>query len=194
MPIERRGSDWVDLAVDQCTMLYASEGTRIKRYDVCADAPMTDLTGLLHEAYALRILPGGRSVLVADRTAIQMVDGITGGLVRSYDAPGQDCWFALNLDPDGTSFWSADFCTSTVYKFDIADGTVLQSFSSGSPSGTVFGLAVDGEFSDARNRDCSSDSWVQPSLVCRAEEALSAIARQVWCSRRGAVGDARTHR
>jgi len=83
---------------------------------------------------------------------------VGGGITRIYDAPGQDCWFALNLDPDGTSFWSADFCTSMVYKFDIESGTVLRSFSTGTPANTVFGLVVNGEFSDARNRDCSSEN------------------------------------
>lgn len=159
VPLERRGSDWIDLAIDQCTMYYTSEGSSIKRYDVCADTALPDLTSGLTEAYALRILPGGQGVLVADTTTIQLVDNVVGGgIQRIYDAPGQDCWFALNLDPDGTSFWSADFCTSMVYKFDIASGTVLQSFSTGTSTNTVFGLVVNGEFSDARNRDCSSEN------------------------------------
>lgn len=63
VPIERRGSDWMDLAIDQCTMYYTSEGPSIKRFDVCADAALPDLTGVLTEAYALRILPGGQGVL-----------------------------------------------------------------------------------------------------------------------------------
>ncbi|MDX1670055.1 MAG: hypothetical protein R3194_11600, partial [Limnobacter sp.] len=29
-----RGSDWIDLAADQCTMYYTSEGTLVKRFDV----------------------------------------------------------------------------------------------------------------------------------------------------------------
>lgn len=152
------GSDWIDLSIDQCTLLYTPEGPAIRRFNICTNTPLNDLTGLLNQAFALRILPGERAVLVADRTTIQIVDGITGGLFQSYDAPGQDCWFALNLDPDGTSFWSADFCTSMVYKFDIASGAVLQSFSTETPPNTVFGLVVNGEFSDARNRNCSSEN------------------------------------
>jgi sugar lactone lactonase YvrE len=44
VPTERRGSDWIDLEADQCTLLYTSEGTRIKRYDVCEDLALPDLT------------------------------------------------------------------------------------------------------------------------------------------------------
>jgi DNA-binding beta-propeller fold protein YncE len=153
------GSDWIDLAVDQCTLLYTSEGASIRRFNVCTNTPMSDLTGVLSQAFALRILPGSQGILVADRTTIKLVDNfVGGGVTKFYDAPGQDCWFALNLDPDGSSFWSADFCTSMVFKFDIASGTVLQSFSTGTPSRTVFGLVVNGEFSQARNRDCSSEN------------------------------------
>jgi len=31
VPIERRGSDWIDLAIDRCTLYYTSEGRSIKR-------------------------------------------------------------------------------------------------------------------------------------------------------------------
>lgn len=41
------GSDWIDLSVDQCTLLYTSEGTSIRRFNVCTNTPMTDLTGKL---------------------------------------------------------------------------------------------------------------------------------------------------
>src|SRR5205823_14121325 len=30
-----RGTDWIDLASDQCTMQYTSEGTSIEQFDVC---------------------------------------------------------------------------------------------------------------------------------------------------------------
>lgn len=142
----------------QCTLLYTSEGTRIMRYDICDNTALPDVTNLLTTAYALRILPEPRSgILVADTATIKLVDANGGAIIETYDAPGQDCWFALNLDPDGTSFWSADFCKSMVYRFRIADGSVITSFSAGTPSGTVFGLVVNGEFSDARNRTCASE-------------------------------------
>jgi Bacterial Ig-like domain (group 1) len=144
-----RGSDWIDLAADQCTMFYTSEGTEVKRFDVCANTQRPDFAppGTLHGAsYALRLLlpAQGGGLLVADTQDIHRLDG-GGNVVKTYDALGQNCWFALNLDPDSTSFWSADFCTSNVYKFDMNSGAVLLSFNTGTPTNTVFGLAVFGE-------------------------------------------------
>lgn len=145
--VENRGSDWIDLAADQCTMFYTSEGTSIKRFDVCTNSQLPDfVAGVLHgPAYALRLLPGG-GLLVADSIDIHRLDSV-GSITQTYDAPGEDCWFALNLDPDGTSFWSADFCTSNIYKFDIASGTQLLTFNTGTDFQTVFGLVVKGVIS-----------------------------------------------
>src|SRR3989441_8958057 len=39
---EARGSDWIDLAADQCTLLYTSAGTTIKRFDVCTNTQLAD--------------------------------------------------------------------------------------------------------------------------------------------------------
>jgi hypothetical protein len=144
-----RGSDWIDLAADQCTMFYTSEGSEVKRFDVCTNTQLADFAppGTLHRpAFALRLLlpAQGGGLLVADSQDIHRLDG-SGAVAQTYDAPGENCWFALNLDPDSTSFWSADFCTSNVYKFDIATGSVLTSFNTGTPANTVFGLAVFGE-------------------------------------------------
>ena len=143
------GSDWIDLAADQCTMFYTSEGTDVKRFDVCTNTQLADFAppGTLHgRAFALRLLhpAQGGGLLVADSLDIHRLDG-SGAIAQTYDAPGENCWFALNLDPDSTSFWSADFCTSNVYKFDIATGSVLTTFNTGTPTNTVFGLAVFGE-------------------------------------------------
>ena len=143
--IENRGSNWIDLASDQCTLFYTSEGPSIKRFNVCNNMQLPDFaTGVLHSAgFALRLLPDG-GLLVTDFQDIDRLDA-SGQVVQTYDVPGENCWFALNLDPDGASFWSADVCTSNVYKFDIASGAQLLSFNTGTPSSTVFGLAVRGE-------------------------------------------------
>lgn len=149
--IEVVGTDWIELAADQCTLYYTSEGTSIKRFDVCEAAQLgdfaTDLPG--SNAFALRILPAGAGVLVADREQILLLDGISGSVLQAYDDEGQDNWFALNLDPDGTSFWSADFGTADVYKFDILTGEVLQTFNTDTGPNTVFGLTVAGEITVA---------------------------------------------
>jgi hypothetical protein len=63
----------------------------------------------------------------------------------TYDLAGVDGWFALNLDPDGTSFWSGSFLNDTFYKFDIASGTKLEEVNTGLGSGHLYGLVVYGE-------------------------------------------------
>lgn len=143
------GTDWIDLAPDECTMHYTSEGSTIKRFNVCTNTQLADFaTGLPgSKAFAHRILPDGGE-LVADSQTIKRVNA-SGAIIQSYDFAGQDSWFALNLDPDGTSFWSADFSTAEVVHFNIATGAVLGNFNTGTGNNTVFGLAVKGELTAA---------------------------------------------
>ena len=152
---DARGSDWIDLAADQSTMFYTSEGFFIKKYDVVGNAQLADFNALAlpsASAFALRIIPAGPfagDVLVAGTAAIYRLDA-SGTVVATYDKLGEDGWFALNLDPDGASFWSADFGTADVVKFDIATGAELLSFNTGTGPGTVFGLCVNGELTSAQ--------------------------------------------
>lgn len=149
--IEARGSDWIDLAADQCTMFYTSEGPNVKRFNVCTKTQLTDFNrdplpdGV---SFALRILPTG-DLFVANNSVITLLDS-AGNFVDTYDAAGQDCWFALNLDPDGETFWSADFCTADVYRFDIETGDGTLVFNTGTGFQTVHGLVVFGEITVGR--------------------------------------------
>jgi hypothetical protein len=152
---EARGSDWIDLAADQCTMFYTSEGAGIARFDVCSNTqlpyfvlpipfdpdvpPPYGLPG--SHAFALRLLPSG-GLIVADSEAIYRLDAAS-NIIQTYGAGGER-WFALSLDPDGTSFWSAGIFTGNVYKFDIASGAVLVTFNDTHCSSTG-GLSVFGE-------------------------------------------------
>jgi len=142
--IESRGSDWIDLAADQCTMYYTSEGFLVKKYDVCTNTQLPNFATLDHRpAFALRLLPGG-GLLVADSQDIHRLDS-SGVIIKTYDATDQNSWFALNLDPDGTSFWSGDFGTGKFFKFDIASGAELLSVNTLAGSSALFGLVVFGE-------------------------------------------------
>lgn len=147
---EDRGSDWVDLASDQCTIFYTSEDKNILRYDVCANQQLSDFTTTElpgSHAYALRILPND-DVLVADSESILRLDDL-GNVIQSYDSPGNDNWFALNIDPDGRSFWSADLVTADVAKFDISSGEMNLGFNAGA-AGFVGGITVKGEITAAQ--------------------------------------------
>ena len=142
-----RGSDWIDLASDQKTMYYTSEGRYIYRYDVSTGTQLSnfaDLGGGV--AFALRILGDG-GILVADQGDIKLLNS-TGGLVRSYDVTGENSWFALNLDPDGTTFWSGNYVSGNFYAFDIATGTLLKTISTGAYN-NLYGLSVYGEITQS---------------------------------------------
>lgn len=143
---EGRGTDWIDLAADQHTIFYTSEGDHIKRFDVASDTQLPDfnaqpLPGTA--ALALRINPADGGVFVADTESILRLDS-DGTVIQEYDVPGQDDWFALNLDPDGTSFWSGNAHTGDVFKFDIATGDVLVQFTV-EPRTVLGGIVVKGE-------------------------------------------------
>jgi len=141
---EDRGTDWVDLAADQKTLYYASEGTHVKRFDLSTGTQLPDWPPAVGEfpgalpgaaAYALRILNDG-GVLVADTDRVVRLDN-SGNIAQTYLASsiepsnGDPQLFALSLDSDGTSFWTADLFAGTVWKIDIASGNVLRTISTG---------------------------------------------------------------
>ncbi len=140
-------SDWIELGPDQCTLYYTDEGESggILRYNVCTNEPMSEFVprSALTHPYALRLLPSG-GLLVADTDSIKRFDE-SGDLIQTYTHPGDNNWFALNLDPDGTSFYSADFETGEVVKFDIASGKALLEYNTNTGPNTVFGIVVNGE-------------------------------------------------
>ena len=141
------GSCDIDLSSDQRTMFYTSEGRRILRYDVVADTQLADFTMLpgAGEAFVLRLLPPGDGtggLLVADELEIKRLDG-SGSVVQTYDAAGEDRWFALNLDPDGLTFWAADLITANLYRFEIDSGAIVSGpVNTGSGISSVYGLCV----------------------------------------------------
>jgi outer membrane protein assembly factor BamB len=171
--VENRGTDWIDLAGDNCTMFYTSEGVLVKRFDVCTNTQLTDfntapLPGT--NAYAHRILLpfqfGAGGVLVADTDRVVRLDN-TGALAQTYTLPIANIIFALNLDPDRTSFWTADQPSGTVYKVDIQSGAILQQWSAaGAPSFVdVAGLSVKGELTaPLPPPDCSAAAAGTPTL------------------------------
>lgn len=153
--VEKRGTDWIDLAADQCTLLYTSEGKLIKRFNVCTNSQLPDfaslpITGIApgDAAFALRIRPN-QEVLVATSQEVFRLDS-AGTIIQTYPKPAGETGslFALNLDADLTSFWTAGFSTGNVYKIDVASGAVLKTFNAGI-SVSLAGLAVFGEITAA---------------------------------------------
>lgn len=140
------GTDWIDLESDQCTFLYDGEGNVVRSYNACTKTQNPDFSDNVPggECYALRIRPTGDVLIACSSEAVRLSS--TGAIAQTYPLPGAGNLFALNLDPDGTTFWTADFGTQKVYHVDIASGAVLGTFN-GQPTGGdgVYGLAVFGE-------------------------------------------------
>ena len=144
--------DWMDLAADQHTVLFTQELSSILRVDVSSPPGnmLDDFTATGDRSFAMRILPGG-NVLVANDSNIKLFSS-AGALLRIYDVPGEDLWFALSLDPDGTSFWGGTIQTGKLFKFDILCGgaakctTFTQMIATGvpneQPTRALAGLAV----------------------------------------------------
>ena len=155
---EDRGTDWIDLAADQKTMYYTSEGKFVHRFDVSTSTQLANLntTPLSGDAaYALRVIPAGPfagDVLVADSDQVVRLD-TSGNIAQTYlTAQGPSTLFALNLDPDGKSFWTADLSDGNVYKVDIATGAIDKQFTV-SANTALAGLAVFGEIRAATGTD-----------------------------------------
>ncbi len=141
---DARGADWIDLSADQCTMLYTSEGTKIKRFDVCTNTQLTDFaTGLTGPIYAFRILPGG-GVLVAETSQVQMLDP-SGTPTATYFGTGGTTLFALNRDPNGTQFWTGDLFNGNVYRFNISPPSTQPVLFNAGIATALGGLAIFGE-------------------------------------------------
>jgi outer membrane protein assembly factor BamB len=140
---ENYGVFWMDLGLDGCTMFYTSFGASVKRYDVCSDTQMPDFNaaplpgGMTQD---LRVLPDG-GVLVSSGQVIARLDQ-SGVLVQTYQVPGEGAlWAGVDLVGDGT-FWAGNYFSSNVHKFDLATGTKLATFNSGTPANSVVAIRV----------------------------------------------------
>jgi DNA-binding beta-propeller fold protein YncE len=134
-------TDWIDLAADQTTLIYSDESNTIRQWDVVTDSALPDFAVGTGPFFAKRIRPNGDVMVASGSGNVYRYDS-GGTLVQTYPS-GIGSVFALNLDPDGTSFWTGSTGGQTVLEIDIATGAVLQSWSTG--TGELFGLAVLGE-------------------------------------------------
>jgi len=144
-----RGSDWIDLGADQHTLYYTSEGNTILTYDTSTHTQGANIGTMSGgAAYAIRLLGDG-TALVADSATVDRVNLTTGAVVQTYVIPGSaGSLFALNLDPNGTDFWTGDFSTGDLWRVNIATGAVEQTIATGA-AGNLFGVSVYGEITQS---------------------------------------------
>lgn len=167
MATEQRGTDWIDLASDQCTLFYTSEGPSVKRYNVCTSTQLADFATALPggRCFALRIRPNGE-VLVACTSVVNRLSS-TGTVLGSYPASGftppDSFLFALNLDSDGSTLWTGGISTGNVYRLNIATGAQITSFNAGILGGSMAGLTVVGEIQVSQPTPTPGGGGVTPT-------------------------------
>jgi hypothetical protein len=138
-------SDWIDLGSDQHTMLYTQENSAVHSVNVSTNTANPDVANTGGPHAALRIIGTGAfagDILVSDESSgnPQLLSA-TGTVLKTYTGGGLGQDFALNLDGNGTDFWSAD-TAGNVAEFNIATGAVDHSWSVGA---TTYGLVVFGQ-------------------------------------------------
>jgi hypothetical protein len=136
---QNRGTDWVDLSSDQQTLFYTSEGSQVKRFNVATSTQLADFSNVGGTEFAFRLLSGG-GLLVADTTNVLRI-GAGGTITQTY-LTGSSLLFALNLDPNGVDFWTAEYSSGRIVAVNIATGAIDHDFNIGTG---ISGLSLKGE-------------------------------------------------
>jgi hypothetical protein len=136
---QNRGTDWVDLSADQQTLFYTSEGSQVKRFNVGTNTQEADFSNVGGTEYALRLLSDG-GLLVANLTDVLRISP-AGTIAQTY-LSGSNLLFALNLDPNGVDFWTAEYITGRVVAVNIATGAIDHDFNIGTG---ISGISLKGE-------------------------------------------------
>lgn len=159
--VDNRGVDWQDIGADGRTLYYTSESHLIKRFDIVTGTQLADLIDLgnsyVGELFALRVRPNvPDELLVAAGYEVLRIRISTATILQHYTIPAPDSntapyVFAVNLDPDGTSFWVVNryhnigVTTCPMYRIDIATGATIISFPVTTSTNRVSGIGIYGE-------------------------------------------------
>jgi hypothetical protein len=144
--LDQYGISGIDLGSDGCTLYYTSEGAFVLRYDVCGDAQVLDFASSLPgPCYQLQVRTNGELLVACDASIVRL--NSSGSIIQTYNPGSEADFFAIALDPDGTSFWAAGYGSGHVYKVNISSGSTSTNYIaplSGVDVG-VGGLAVYGD-------------------------------------------------
>jgi PEP-CTERM motif len=150
------GTDWVD-TYNPTTgqVIYDGEGTHVLSAILNANGTTTQLPDIssaateaaLTHIFAMRTIssgPDAGDVLLANSVDVVLLNS-AGNIIQTYlSGTGVDL-FSLNLDPNGTDFWTGDFSDGNIWEINIATGMIDDMFSTGTGPGTLYGLSVFGE-------------------------------------------------
>jgi hypothetical protein len=151
------GTDWTD-TYNKTTgqVIYDGEGTAIRSAILNPTGTVTQLADFssaateaaLNHIFALRTIPSGTfagDVLVANSVDAVLLDA-SGNIIKTYTLPGDGGGdFSLNLDPNGTDFWTGDFASDTIWEVNIATGAIDEQWNTGTGASTLYGISVFGE-------------------------------------------------
>jgi hypothetical protein len=141
--------NWIDLnPSNRCEIYYTSEGTLVKRFNVCTNTQLPNFASGLpfggSGCFALRIRTNGEVLVACDEVIVRL--NTSGAIIQSYNPGSEADFFTLALDPDGTSFWAAGYLSGRIYRVNISSGAVGPSWTAAHASGTgLAGLAVYGD-------------------------------------------------
>ncbi len=115
----------LETASDGCTLLVATKTLGVFRFDACTFRVLPQLVPKL-DVSRVRLLPDATALLVlTGQASIRRIDG-NGTTVKEYAVPGvAGGWVAVDLTPDGQSFWAAT-ASGALYRIDLATGAVVQ--------------------------------------------------------------------
>ncbi len=136
-----QNTDWIDLAADQQTLLYSNEGSTIRELNTTTNVDTVFTTGSYGALFAKRYLADGGVLAASGNGNVYRWD--TAGVLQQTYASGIGGVFALNLDPNGTSFWTGTLGGQQISKINLATGATEETWSTG--VGQLYGLAVYGE-------------------------------------------------
>ncbi len=149
------GTDWTDQLLDGNTLIYDGEGTAIRSYNLATNTQNADFTtaateSALNHIYAMRVIPKGAlagDVLLANSVDAVLLDS-SGDIIKTYTLPGNEGTdFSLNLDPNGTDFWTGDSASGLIWEVNTATGAIDEQWNTGSSS--FYGLSVYGEITSS---------------------------------------------